>query len=103
MRIAFMVFIVPGPAELARAALTDSAVISDPFFGSSIAGAAIRRYMFSDCRPVRWRCSTRQSGLEDVARLRVDAIGAPVDLGHAPEHEIDQPRGEPRLANISLH
>jgi hypothetical protein len=43
MRIAFMVFIVPGPAESARAALTDFAVISDPFFRYSIAGAAILR------------------------------------------------------------
>jgi hypothetical protein len=45
----------------------------------------------------------RQSGLEDDARMHVEAIGAPGDLGHAQEPESDQPRGEPRLANISVH
>jgi hypothetical protein len=35
--------------------------------------------------------------------MPVDAIAAPVDLGHAQAHEIDQPRGEPRLANLSVH
>src|SRR3712207_1506816 len=34
--------------------------------------------------------------------MHVDAIGAPVDLGHAQEHEIDQARGEPRLADVSV-
>ena len=33
--------------------------------------------------------------------MHVDAIGASIDLGHAQEHEIDQLRGQPRLANIS--
>ena len=45
----------------------------------------------------------RQSGLEEIARMRVDAIGAPVDLRDAQVHEIDQPRGKPRLANIAVH
>jgi hypothetical protein len=42
MRIAFMVFIVPGPAALARAALADFAVMSDPFCGYSIIWSATR-------------------------------------------------------------
>jgi hypothetical protein len=41
MRIAFIVFIALGPAASASAALTDLAVISDPFFRYSITGAAI--------------------------------------------------------------
>jgi hypothetical protein len=49
-----MVFIVPGPAESARAAITDFVVIPDPFFGYSIAGAAMLGYMFSGDRgPVK--------------------------------------------------
>jgi hypothetical protein len=43
MRIAFIVFFVPGPGDAARATLTDFAVISDPFFRSSIAEAKILR------------------------------------------------------------
>jgi hypothetical protein len=39
MRIAFMVFIVPGPAEPADVTLTDFAVISGPFFRCSITGS----------------------------------------------------------------
>ena len=35
--------------------------------------------------------------------MHVDAVGTSVDLRNAQEHEIDQLRREPRLANISVY
>jgi hypothetical protein len=45
----------------------------------------------------------RQSGREEAARMHAHAMRASVNLGHPKEDEIDQPRGDLRLPNISVH